>query len=52
LARDAAVEKWLQNEVAQSYDSFVAGPNSGIPLDNVMERLRTSYKERAANAKK
>jgi putative addiction module CopG family antidote len=52
LARDAAVEKWLQNEVAQSYDSFVAGPGSGIPLDDVMERLRTSYKERAANAKK
>ena len=52
LARDAAVEKWLQNEVAQSYDSFLADPGSGIPADDVMERLRISYKERAANAKK
>ncbi len=52
LARDAAVEKWLQNEVAQSYDSVVADPGSGIPADVVLERLRTSYKEHPANAKK
>jgi antitoxin ParD1/3/4 len=47
-ARDAAMEKWLQGEVAKSYDEFAADPNSGIPVADVMARLRASYRERLA----
>ena len=45
-ARDAAVERWLQEEVAKSYDEHAAYPNTGIPADKIMARLRTSYQAR------
>jgi putative addiction module CopG family antidote len=47
-ARDAALEKWLHGEVAKSYDEFAADPSSGIPAEDVMARLRASYRERLA----
>lgn len=47
-ARDAAVEHWLRGEVAKSYDEFAADPSIGIPADEVMARLRASYRERLA----
>ncbi len=47
-ARDAAVEKWLHGEVAKSYDEFAADPGIGIPGDEVMGRVRASYRERVA----
>ena len=50
-ARDAAVENWLRGEVAKSYDEFAADPSIGIPANEVMERLRTSYRERLAKLK-
>ena len=46
LARDAAIENWLRGEVAKSYDEFAADPSIGIPADEVMVRLRASYRER------
>jgi antitoxin ParD1/3/4 len=45
-ARDAAVEKWLRDEVAKSYDEYAADPSIGIPADEVMARLRASYRAR------
>ena len=45
-ARDAAIEKWLRGEVAKSYDEFAADPSVGVPADEVMARLRASYRER------
>jgi putative addiction module CopG family antidote len=48
LARDAALESWLRGEVARSYDEFAADPGIGIPADEVMARLRASYRERLA----
>ena len=48
LARDAAVESWLRDEVAKSYDEFAADPGIGIPADEIMARLRASYRERLA----
>jgi putative addiction module CopG family antidote len=45
-ARDAALEAWLRGEVAKSYDEFTADPTIGIPADDVMARLRASYRER------
>ena len=50
-ARDAALESWLRGEVARSYDEFAADPSIGIPADEVMARLRASYRERTAKPK-
>jgi antitoxin ParD1/3/4 len=47
-ARDAAVENWLRDEVAKSYDEYAADPNIGIPASEVMTRLRSSYRARLA----
>jgi putative addiction module CopG family antidote len=47
-ARDAAVEKWLRDEVAKSYDEYAADPSSAIPAGEVMQRLRASYRARLA----
>jgi putative addiction module CopG family antidote len=47
-ARDAAVESWLRNEVAKSYDEYAADPTIGIPVEEVMARLRASYRTRLA----
>lgn len=40
LERDAAVERWLREEVGHSYDEYKADPGSAVPADRVMERLR------------
>ena len=49
-ARDAAVEKWLRDEVAKSYDEYAADPSIGIPAGEVMARLRASYRARLARS--
>lgn len=43
-ARDLAVERWLMVEVAKSHDEFMADPSIGIPAEEVMARVRTSYR--------
>lgn len=48
LARDAAIEAWLQDEVAKSYDEFAADPGAGIPGEELMARLQASYRARLA----
>ena len=45
-ARDAAVDKWLRDEVAKSCDEYAADPSIGIPADDIMARLRASYRAR------
>jgi putative addiction module CopG family antidote len=45
-ARDAALEKWLLDEVVKSYDEFAADPGAGIPASEVMARLRAAYRHR------
>ena len=50
-ARDAAVESWLKGEVAKSYDEYAADPSIGIPANEVMARLRVSYRARLAKTK-
>ena len=49
-ARDAAIESWLRNEVAKSYDEHKANPKSAIPLDEVMAHVRATYRERVTKA--
>ena len=37
--RDAAVTRWLLNEVAPVYDAMLADPSRGIPLEQVFDQL-------------
>src|ERR1700730_18084204 len=46
--RDAAVERWLKEEVVPVYDAMQADPGRGIPADQVLAALRT---HRAARLK-
>jgi putative addiction module CopG family antidote len=50
LARDSAVDRWLRDEVAKSYDEYAADPSIGIPAEDVMARLRASYRARLAKS--
>ena len=49
-ARDAALEAWLRDEVAKSYDKSIANPGIGIPAEKIMERLRASSSPGKAKA--
>lgn len=40
-ARDAAIEKWLREEVAQTYDEMKAHPERALSLEDVNRRLDT-----------
>ncbi len=52
LARDKAMESWLRDEVAKSYDEHAADPKRAVPAKDVMARIRTSYRARAAKRSK
>ena len=41
--RDAAVERWLKEEVAPAYDALQADPNRAMPMEDVMERVRARH---------
>jgi putative addiction module CopG family antidote len=45
-ARDAALESWLRDQVAKSYDEYTDDPGIGILGDEIMTRLRASYRGR------
>ncbi|KAB8318817.1 type II toxin-antitoxin system ParD family antitoxin [Tolypothrix campylonemoides VB511288] len=45
-ARDAAVEKWLQEEVINSYDECAADATLGVPAEHVLARIRSAYRKR------
>ncbi len=47
-ARDLAVEKWLREEVAQTYDAHEAHPETAIPAEDIMPRLRARVAKRGA----
>ncbi len=49
LARDAAVEKWLHEEVAKSYDECEADATLGVPADQVLACIRSEYRKRTTN---
>lgn len=51
-ARDAAMEKWLQEEVGKSYDEYTADPSTAVPADELMARVRAAYKMRPAKQKR
>src|SRR5271166_3109211 len=45
-ARNAAPDGWLRGEVAKSCDDFAADPSISVPADQMMGRLRASYRKR------
>lgn len=44
--RDAAVERWLREEVAPAYDAMKADPSRGVPLDRAFEEVRARHRAR------
>jgi antitoxin ParD1/3/4 len=42
--RDAAVERWLQDEVAPAYDAMKADPSRGIAAKDVFDEIRGRHK--------
>jgi antitoxin ParD1/3/4 len=49
--RDAAVERWLREEVVPVYDAMQADPARGIPAEEVMESIRARHAERLKTVK-
>lgn len=47
-ARDAAVERWLREEVAPTYDEVKAHPERTVSLDEAFERFNARIKTLAA----
>lgn len=43
LARDRAIENWLQTEVAAAYDAVKADPTRGVSVDKVRARLAAQH---------
>jgi antitoxin ParD1/3/4 len=50
--RDAAVERWLREEVAPVYDAMEADPTRGIPAEQVLASLHKHHAERLKTAKR
>lgn len=44
--RDAAVERWLREEVAPTYDRWKADPTSGISSEDMAERMQKRHEAR------
>ena len=44
--RDAAVERWLRNEVAPVYDAMRADPERAVPADKVFNAVRDHHAKR------
>lgn len=43
--RDAAVERWLREEVVPVYDAVQRSPDTAIPAETVLERLHQRRKD-------
>lgn len=50
--RDAAVERWLQEEVAPVYDAMKADPKRGIPASEAFDSVRARHARRVKALKK
>jgi antitoxin ParD1/3/4 len=50
--RDAAVERWLREEVIPVYDAMEADPARGIPAEQVFASIRKRHTERLKTVKR
>ena len=44
--RDAAVERWLREDVAPVYDAMKADPSRGVPAEQVFASVRARHAQR------
>jgi antitoxin ParD1/3/4 len=49
--RDAAVERWLREEVVPVYDAMKADPTRAIPIDKVFAKVRARHSARMKGRK-
>ena len=49
-ARDAALEKWLREEVVESFDECEADESLGVLAEDMVARIRSNYRKRIAKA--
>jgi antitoxin ParD1/3/4 len=40
LERDAAVERWLREEVVAGHKAYLADPSKGVPADAILGRIK------------
>jgi putative addiction module CopG family antidote len=40
MERDAAVERWLREEVVAGHKEYLADPSKGVPADAVLGRIK------------
>jgi putative addiction module CopG family antidote len=40
MQRDAAVERWLREEVIAGHKEYLADPSQGVPADAVLDRIK------------
>jgi antitoxin ParD1/3/4 len=48
--RDAAVERWLREDVAPAYDAMQADPDRGVPAKDVFASIRARHADRLKKA--
>lgn len=40
VERDAAIEKWLRDEVVAGHREYLADPSKGVPAEAILERIK------------
>ena len=50
MARDRAMEHWLQTQVGPAYDALKADPVRAVPLAQVRKRLAAAHQSATAKA--
>ena len=40
LERDAAVERWLREEVVAGHQEYLADPSKGVPVEAILKRIK------------
>ena len=49
--QDAAIERWLREEVAPAYDELKANPSLAVPLETVRAELKARHAERVRSGR-
>ena len=50
--RDAAIEKWLREQVVDVYDSMQANPGRALPADQVFATIRARHADRLSKKRR
>jgi putative addiction module CopG family antidote len=40
LERDAALERWLREDVIAGHDEYMADPSKGVPAKDILDRIK------------